>query len=433
MESQTQDLTKYSENIDRILKEATSNNNAWERLAEMCDTYGHRLSGSENLENAIRWAVKHMKEDGLENVKAEEVMVPNWKRGHEYCELVTPRKEKIEMLGLGGSTSTPPEGITAGVIIVKSFEELKLRASEAKGKFVVYNAPYQNYGQAVQYRWWGAIRAAEVGAVGSLVRSVTPQVLSNPHTGSMAPYSDTLPKIPNAAIIPEWADILERMVKRGENPRVHLYMEGKFEPDAKTYNVMSEITGTDKNAEIIAVGGHIDSWDVGSGAHDDAGGCIAAWEAVKLLKKLGIKTKRTIRTVMWANEENGQMGGKTYAQNHKDEKHALVFEFDSGVFPPSRIGFTANDSTLFDRVKAFEPLLQKIDSISVHKGGGGVDIDPIMKLGVPGIGMGTNDGGKYFWYHHSPADTPDKVDPKDLNKCIAAIAATIYLYSELIP
>jgi len=426
-------LSKYSETIDRILKAATQNDSAWQRLAEMCDTYGNRLSGSENLEHALDWIYEHMKLDGLQNVRKEEVMVPNWRRGHEYCELVSPRKEKIEMLGLGGSIATPPEGITAEVIVVKSFEELKERAKEAKGKIVLYNAPYKGYGFNVQFRWWGAIRAEEVGAVASLVRSVTPHAMSNPHTGGMAPYSDTLPKTPHAAIIPEWADILERMIKRGQKPIVHLYMEAKFLPDTKSANVMGEIEGTDKKDEIIAVGGHSDSWDVGSGAQDDASGCIAAWEAVKLLKNLGIKTRRTIRAVSWVNEENGQMGGKDYAERHKNEKHALLFEFDSGVFPPSAIGFSAKDSSLYDIVKSFEPLLQKIDSIVVHKGGGGTDIGPMMEQGVPGMGLNTRDGGKYFWYHHTPADTPDKVDANDLNKCIAAIAATIFLYSEIIP
>jgi carboxypeptidase Q len=247
----------------------------------------------------------------------------------------------------------------------------------------------------------------------------------------MGEYPDTLPKIPHAAITAEDADMIQRMYNRGQNPLVKLYLEAQKLPDSPSFNVMGEVVGSDHPDDIIAIGGHSDSWDAGTGAHDDGGGCIATWQAVKLINDLGLKPKRTIRAVMWVNEENGNRGGIKYAEVHKNEKHSLVFEFDSGVFPPKGFGYTGPDS-IFTYLKSFEPLLKMFGDIEIYKGGGGVDIGPMMRENkVNGMGMNTRDDGKYFWYHHSPSDTPDKVNPDDLNKCVAAIAAIIYVYSEL--
>lgn len=423
--------TKYSSIVKRIIDEAMKDSSSWERLAYMCDTFGPRLSGSENLEKALNWIFEEMKKDGLENVQRDEVMVPVWIRGNEFCNLISPRKAKMNFMSYGGSTSTPKEGITAPVLVVNSFEELQKKAGEAKGKIVVYNVPFINYGQTVQFRWLGHLKAGEVGAVASLVRSVSPIGFQLPHTGSVADYVDSIPKIPHGAITLEDAEMLQRMQNRGQNPIIHLYLEAKTEPDKLSYNIMGEIKGSVYPDEIIAIGGHIDSWDAGTGAHDDAGGCIATWEAVKLLKKLGLKPKRTIRAVMWANEENGARGGKVYAKKHKNEKHHLLLEFDAGVFPPKSIGYRGPDS-LFEIVNTFQPFIAQIEpSFTFYKGGWGVDIDPMHKLGVPAMTFNTNDSGKYFWYHHSDSDTPDKIDPKDLNKCIAAIAIAVYLYADL--
>jgi len=402
---------------------------SWERLAYMCDTYGPRLSGSDNLELALKWIHEEMKRDGLANVKSEKVMVPKWVRGNEYCELVSPRHAKIQMLGLGGSVNTPMEGITAPVIVVKDFKELDARSSEVKGKIVVYNQEFINYGQAVEYRWAGASKAAKYGAVASLCKAVTPLHDRHPHTGSMG-YEDSIPKIPHASISSEDALLLERMQKRGQNPVVKLYMESAFQPDVESANVMGELVGNELPDEIIAIGGHIDSWDVGTGAHDDGGGCVSTWNAVKLLKDLGLKPRRTIRAVMWVNEENGLRGGLAYKEAHKDEKHVLMFEFDSGTFPPSEIGYSGNDS-LRKYIRWAEPLLNIIDSIKVTDHAWGVDVGPMVRLGIPVMSLDTDDEGKYFWYHHSDKDTPDHVDPQDLNKCVAAIALAIYIYADL--
>jgi carboxypeptidase Q len=207
-------------------------------------------------------------------------------------------------------------------------------------------------------------------------------------------------------------------------------MEAKFLPDTISYNVIAEIKGTEHPEDIIAFGGHSDSWDVGTGAQDDGGGIIAAWHALKIIKDLGIKPKKTLRFVAWVNEENGVRGGNAYADKHKNEKHSLVFEFDSGVFPTQTIGFSGPDS-LLKIVKYFTPMLKNKGDVIVNNHGGGVDIGPMARLGIPAMSLNTKDDGKYFWYHHSEADTPDKVMSKDLNNCAAAIAISVYLYSEL--
>ncbi|MBI5325015.1 MAG: M20/M25/M40 family metallo-hydrolase [Ignavibacteriae bacterium] len=420
----------YTSIVQSIIDKALSDSIAYQRLEYMCDTYGPRLSGSENLNKALMWIKDEMNKDGFENVIAEEVYVPHWVRGNEWCKLVEPREANMPMLGLGGSIATPKEGITAPVIVVHSYEELEKRANEAKGKIVLYSKPWLGYGDAVQFRTHGAEKAAAVGAIASLIRSCSPVGMRNPHTGMMV-YSDAIPKIPHAAITLEDALMLERLGDRGQNPIVSLYMEAKTLPDTLSYNIMGEIRGTEMPEEIVVLGGHSDSWDAGTGAQDDGGGCIATWHALKLLKELGIKPKRTIRAVMFVNEENGVKGGKAYADKHKNEKHHLMFEFDSGVFAPDVIGFSASDS-LMEIVKGFEKYLQMVDTIKVTKGGWGVDISPLARLdNIPVMSLGTKDEGKYFWYHHSPTDTPDKVDPVMLNKCIAAIAIAVYLYSEL--
>jgi carboxypeptidase Q len=430
--SQTDSLSQYNKYIDvvrKIYSAAMQNDEPYKRLSYMCDVFGPRLCGSENLEKAIDWAYHLMLDDGMDNVKKEVVPVPHWVRGNESCEMIFPRNQKLPMLSLGGSIATPPGGITAELLIVRDFDELVAKADQAKGKIVLFNEPFKNYGQAVQYRVMGAVKAAQAGAVASLIRSVTPNGMKNPHTGVMY-YNDTITKIPHAALTTEDADMLERLVSYGYKPIVKLFMEAQTLPDSPSANIMCELKGSEKPDEIIALGGHSDSWDVGTGAQDDASGSFATYEAVRLLKSIGIKPKRTLRSVFWVNEENGQHGGKDYAEKHASEKHVLMFEFDSGVFPPSTIGFTGPDS-LFNYMKSNEGLLNVVDSITVKKGGGGVDISPMMNKGVPGMSLGTKDEGKYFWYHHSPSDTVDKINTEDFKKCIAAIAVAIYLYSEM--
>ncbi len=419
----------YSSIVDKMIIESQNDTLPYHRLSYMCDVFGPRLSGSENLEKTLIWMLDEMKKDGFANVRADSVKVPHWVRKYEKCELVYPRNADIPVFALGGTISTPKGGIEAEVITVKSFDELESRKGEVKGKIVVYNFPYEGYGKGVQYRFHGAHRAAKYGAVATLIRSISPNVSRNVHTGMMT-YADSVIKIPHAAISPEDAMLLERLISYGITPKLRLNIDAETLPDATSFNLIGEITGEEYPDEIIAVGGHTDSWDAGTGAHDNAGGCIVTWEAVRLIKKIGLKPKRTIRIVQWTNEENGVRGGNTYRDMHKDENHVLMFEHDSGIFPPKSVRFTGPEKIL-EFIKTFDPLFKKFGNVDVTNGGGGVDIGPMMKLGIPGMNIGTDDAGKYFYYHHNHSDTVDKVKKEDLNSCIAIIAAAIYLYSEL--
>jgi len=424
-------INRYKPIAEKIINAAIKDSSAWYRLAYMTDVFGPRLSGSKNLEKALDWMIEEMKKDNFSNVREEKVMVPHWVRGEEYAELIYPRKANIPIFTLGGSISTPEEGIEGEVIVVNDVKELEILGKEKiQGKILVFNQPFKNYGQSVQYRFYGAQWAAKYGAVASLIRSVSPNVSRNLHTGMMA-YVDSIPKIPHAAITPEDAMMLQRLISYGITPKIKIKITSKFLDDAVSRNIMGEIKGTNYPEQIIALGGHSDSWDAGTGAQDNASGCISTWMAAKLIKDLNLNPKRTIRVVQWVNEENGVRGGYHYRDHHSDEEHVLMFEHDSGVFPPSAIRITAND-TILKILKYTEPLFQLINSeMKVTNGGGGVDIAPMMKAGVPGMSLSTNDSGKYFYYHHSHSDTADKVDPKDLNHCIAAIALAIYIYSDL--
>lgn len=423
-------VNHYSEIADKIINYINKDSTAWQKLAYFCDMFGSRLSGSPNLNKAIDWMYGEFQKEGFQNVRKEEVMVPHWVQNNSTLNLVFPYNKKINVLALGGSNSTPEKGIAAEVLVVNSFDDLENNKEKVKGKIVVYNFAFESYGKTFQYRWAGADRASKYGAVASLIRSLSPDISTIPHTGVMG-YTDSVPRIPGGAISPQDALFLGRLQDYGITPVIELNFDTVTLPDTISYNVMGEITGSEYPDNIVALGGHSDSWDVGLGAQDDGGGCIASWYALKAIKDLNLKPRRTMRIVQWVNEENGTRGGQTYAEVHKNEKHSLVFEFDSGVFPPNVIGFTGDENVL-TILKGMEPILKKINpEMIVRKGGGGVDIGPMMKLGIPGMSLGTKDEGQYFWYHHSAADTPDKVDPKYLNQCIAAIAIATYIYADL--
>lgn len=424
-------VNKYRPIAEKLIKLSNRDSSAWHRLAYMTDVFGPRLSGSENLEKSLDWMLSEMKKDNFVNVREEKVMVPHWYRVFESAELLHPRKANIPIFALGGSISTPSDGITAEVVVVRDKDELeKLGVDKIKGKIVVYNQPFLNYGQSVQYRFYGAQWAGKFGAVASLIRSVSPNTSRNLHTGMMA-YNDSIPKIPHAAISPEDAMLLERLISYGITPKLNIKLDVRTEEDFESRNIMGEIPGSKYPNEIIAMGGHSDSWDAGTGAQDNGSGCISTWMAAKLIKEAGLTPKRTIRVVQWVNEENGVRGGNSYRDTHKDEKHILMFEHDSGVFPPSAIRLSGADSIL-STLKYAEPLFKMInEEMIVGNGGGGVDIGPMTKIGVPGMSLSTNGQGKYFYYHHSHSDMVDKVDPYHLNQNIAAIALAIYIYSDL--
>jgi len=420
--------TTHEKNIDQLVEEALSSDLAWNRLTYMADTFGPRFSGSQNLEDAMDWIIEEMKNDGFDNVWGQPVMVPHWVRGEESATLTSPRKKDLPMLGLGGSVATPEGGITAEVIVVKSFEELESVKNEVKGKIVLYNAEFTSYGRTVQYRMNGAIEAAKMGAVASIIRSVGPYSMQTPHTGTMN-YEEGVNKIPHAAITIEDAMMIQRMYDRGNKIEIHLEMNAKTLPDFESRNVIAEIKGSEYPDEIIVLGGHIDSWDVGQGVMDDGGGSIAAWEAVRLMIKNGIRPKRTVRVVLWTNEENGLRGATEYhrwvkIEERSLENHILAMESDAGVFDPIGFGFSGSERG-FEILTEIGKTLEPIESGVVTKGGGGADIGPLMNDGVPGMGL-VVEGEKYFWYHHTGADTMDKLDKDDFNECVATMAAFAY-------
>jgi carboxypeptidase Q len=425
-------LAPYHENVDKLIKTALADQFAWNRLAELTDTYGQRLTGSDNLNRAIAWAVETMKKDGLENVHTEKVMVPRWVRGRESLEILDPPRHQVPLLGLGGSIATPPEGIDADVVVVGSGDELMRRSAEAKGKIVLFNVPFTNYGETVTYRSNGARMAAQHGAVAALVRAVGPPGLRTPHTGGMNYGDESVARIPAAAIPTEDASRIQRLVNRGLRVRMRLMMEAHFERDVESFNVVGDIRGSEFPDEIVLVGGHFDSWDAATGASDDGVGCVVTWEAARLMKKLGIRPKRTVRVVLFTNEENGTRGGSGYRDAHAKEagNHILALESDSGVFAPARLGFSGPE-TARKLIADIGTFLTPLGMQEIGSGGGGADIGPIGQLGKVPMMAYSGDSMKYFTIHHTPADTVDRIDPSEVSRAAAAIATVVYVVADM--
>jgi carboxypeptidase Q len=427
-------LDSYREPASRLIGEAVGSTFAWDRLSILTDSIGNRLSGTAALDRAIQWAAAEMARDGLENVHTERVMVPRWVRGNESAEIVEPARHPLVMLGLGDSVGTSSAGgdvVQGEILVVHSFEELDAKAASARGRIVFFNAPFTSYGETVRFRSAGPSRAARHGAVGMLVRAVGPSGLRTPHTGALQ-YSSDAPKIPAAAITTEDADRLQRMTDRGSRIVVRLKMDAHFEPDVESANVVGEIRGRERPDEIVVVSGHLDSWDVGAGATDDGGGCVVTWEALRIMRKLNLRPRRTVRVVLWTNEENGGRGGLAYRDRHRAElsKHVLMLESDGGVFRPLGFGFTGSDHAR-ETVKAIASLLAGIAADQIIVGGGGADIGPSVQEGhLPAMSLEV-DGSKYFLIHHTPADTIDKIDPVEMAKCAAAVAVMAYVVADL--
>jgi carboxypeptidase Q len=423
-------IDAYREPAGRLIGEALASDFAWQRLALVGDTFGHRLSGSKALEEAIEWAAAEMKKDGLENVRLEPVKVPHWVRGQESLEIVAPRPSVLVMLGLGNSIGTPPQGIEADLLVVRSWQELEAAGAKAKGRIVLFNVPFTTYGDTVQYRANGPSRAAAAGVVAALVRSVGPPGLRTPHTGGLR-YADGAPQIPAAAVTTEDADRLQRMQDRGTAVRLRLKMDAKFLPDADSFNVVGEIRGRERPDEVVVIGGHFDSWDVGTGATDDGGGCVVTWEALRIMKKLNMRPRRTVRVVLWTNEENGLRGGTAYRDRHRDQlgNHVMMLESDAGVFRPTGFGFSGSD-TARARIHDIATLLRGIQADRISPNGGGADIGPAVEAGnVPAMSLEVE--GNYFLLHHTPADTVDKIDPMDMARASAAIAVMTYVVADM--
>ncbi len=439
-------VESYRGVANQLIKSGRKGNDSYLKLQELCDDIGSRLSGSQSLDQAIQWAQQSMKEDGHENVRAEKVMVRKWERGDESCRMISPRELKIGMLGLGGSVATPAEGITAEVIVVKDQDELDALADEAiRGKIVVFNFPMppfsptqgSGYGTAVAYRSKGATWAAERGAVAALVRSCTAYSLATPHTGAMG-YSGgpNIKKIPTACITIEGATLLARLQARGKTPVVQLKMSAQEHGEVPSANVLGEIVGSEKPEEIVVIGGHIDSWDVGTGAQDDGCGCVVAMEALNMIRQAGLKPRRTIRVVLWTNEENGTAGAKSYAVRHQAETHVAGIESDSGGFAPEGLSIDMEDDDkeqiAIGQLTKILSLLDAIGSTRVKAGFSGVDVGQLKQLGTACMGL-TVDGRLYFNTHHTWADTVDKVNPKELTDCAITMAVAAFVIADMPP
>jgi carboxypeptidase Q len=424
--------TAYRATADSLIRAATGDSAAYRRLGRMVDTFGHRISGSASLEATISWILDLMKADGLENVHGQPVMVPHWVRGEESAELIKPRRTRLAMLGLGGSIGTPARGITAPVLVVGSLDELQQRGADARGKIVLLDVPFTDYVATRKVRTDGPSAAARVGAVACLIRSVASNSIRSPHTGQTR-YDSTVARIPAAALSVEDAMMLHRFQDRGEPMVLTLRMGARMLPDAPSRNVVAEIVGREKPDEVVVVGGHIDSWDVGQGAMDDGGGAVGAWEAVRLMKRLNLRPRRTVRVVLWTAEENGGAGGLAYAASQAGQygKHVLAIESDNGVFNPKGIVLAASDSTAAI-VQQVAGLLQPVNATGVQRvpESPAADITPLSEQGVPTMELDV-DSSRYFWYHHSEGDMLDKLDPAEMARCVAVMAVMAYVVADL--
>lgn len=431
--------SKYSSISKQFVESALSNKNGYKLLNQLCQI-GPRLSGSDNSIKAINWAKNTMDSLGFENVWLQPVMVPHWERGKkEECEIVESKlykNRKLNALALGGSIGTPEEGITAEVIEINKLDDIDSLKHKVKGKIVYFSSPldskllntFHGYGLAVQKRVYGTIRAAKYGAVGVLIRSITTKYDNVPHTGVMF-YKDEVKRIPAAALGYEDSDFLSEALKNDPGLKLNLKMNCKILSGAKSYNVIGEIKGTEKPNEVIVIGGHLDSWDVGQGAHDDGAGVVHSMEALDLIKRLNLKPKRTIRCVLFINEENGSQGSLRYSQyaDKVKEKSVAAIESDAGGFDPR--GFTVQcDSSTLVKIQSWLPYLKNADIEYIKNGGSGADISRIKNTKAL-IGLHLDDQ-RYFDFHHSDNDVFSAVNARELELGSSAVAILAYLISQ---
>lgn len=430
------EILGYKPVVDQIVEAVTKGEfkgKMYEELATFVDKFGSRYSGTKNLEDSIDFMQTVLNNYNLDNVHTEPVTFDGWFRGEEYATLIKPRLYEMKILGLGYSVGTPGSGIVAEVLVVNSFEELVAKSDQVKGKIVVYNEEFRSYGQTVKYRSIGAIEAARHGAVAALVRSITPYSIYSPHTGMMH-YDSNVTKIPFAAITVEDAQMLRRMSERGSTIEIQLKMANSVEVGLKSRNSVAELRGKTLADRVVLVSGHLDSWDVGQGAMDDGAGAFISWYSLAVLNKLGLRPKRTMRAVLWTVEELGLVGAKQYVKSHyKDlDKFDLVMESDEGTFTPLGIEFAGSPNAQC----VVQEILKLMDSINAtkfqrgDKMGIGSDIVEFTSLGVPGASL-LNQNDKYFYYHHTDADTMTVEDSDMLDKCVALWAAFSYVVADL--
>jgi Zn-dependent M28 family amino/carboxypeptidase len=451
-EPETRNANLYSPQLIAEMKQlhnaALSSDYAYALLSHLCNNIGPRLSGSAQAQQATEYVAAEARRLGLD-VRLEKVMVPHWVRGAESADLVEfvgqapGTTQKIVLTALGGSVATSAEGLTAEVVVVQNFDQLAaVGRDKVKGKIVLFNISFDKqmtaqgygldaYGQAVVYRGIGASAAARLGAVASLVRSVGGADYRLPHTGALG-YANDAPKIPAAAVAAEDADLIAYLSSQG-TVRLHLVLTPRTLPDVESYNVIADIKGHEHPEQVIIVSGHLDSWDLGTGAIDDGAGVAVAMQTAQLIKRLGLRPKRTIRVVAWMNEENGLMGGRTYAEDHKAviTNHIAAIESDLGAGHP--VGFSAHVSA-----RALE-MLRPLAAILLPSGAGivrqsqnaeGADVSPLDSMGVPTLAP-IQDSRTYFNYHHTAADTLDKVVPRELAENSALMVVLAYAIANL--
>ncbi|MCP3136985.1 M20/M25/M40 family metallo-hydrolase [Pyxidicoccus xibeiensis] len=420
---------------EKLIGPALTEGHAYARLAELTDGIGPRLSGSEGAEAAVQWALRSFKADGVK-AWTEPVKVPRWVRGEERGEVLASARTRghpLSLLALGDSPPTPPEGLTAEVVEVTSVEQLAALGDSVKGKIVFFNHTMTvaaDYGRFAGLRGRGPAAAAKAGAVGALVRSLATASLRTPHTGSTR-FEDGAPKIPAASIATEDADLLHRMLAGGP-VRVKVVLGSSSLPDADSSNVIAEIRGREKPQEIVLIGAHLDSWDVGTGAHDDGAGVVMVMEAARLLAKLPQAPRRTVRVVLFMNEENGLRGARAYAEAHAAElpRHVAAMEMDAGGGRPVAVSLRAGAGGQ-DLVRPWLPPLVALGAANFSaREAGGADLSPMGPARVPFFGVEV-DSSRYFDVHHTHADTLDKVDPQDLARSTAAVAWVTYALAEM--
>lgn len=428
--------------IKKISDEILVRGKAYENLRVLCKTVGARLSGSPQMYKAEDWGVAALKQAGATKVYLQECMVPHWVRGGKDIALIAYKdaagksaKESLDVLALGNSLGSGKNGVKAPVILINNFDELEKRKDEIKGKIVFYNYPFnpsyvqtfRAYGESGVYRRTGPSRAAKYGAIAVLIRSMTGSTDNNPHTGATQ-YDTTLPKIPCAAMGLKDANKLSQLLESGKQVELYYQSNARFLPDVIGHNVIGEITGTEFPNEIITVGGHLDSWDPAEGAHDDGAGCVHSIEVLRTLKAVGYQPRRTIRVVLFANEENGLRGGTKYAEVGKTsgEKFYFALESDAGGFTPRGFGCTVSKEQL-EKMQAWVPLLLPYGVYQITQGGGGADIGPLNRnFKTPLAGL-VPDGQRYFDIHHARSDVFENVNKRELELGAVNMTALIYL------
>lgn len=434
--SQTHEAT-----IKQIYDHQLTESPVYENLRYLCKDIGHRISGSPQAAAAVTYTDQLMKDYGFDSVYLQPVMVPRWIRGQSEIARVmnssTMGVLDLNVLALGNSVGTGPEGVLAEVVEVKSIEEVNTLGKQLEGKIVFYNGKmdptlvntFEAYGGAVVQRAYGASEAGKFGAKAVIVRSMTNREDDIPHTGTLN-YKPMMPRIPAVAVSTNDANLLSSMLKEQKNLKLYMETHCQMLDDVLSYNVIGELKGTEYPDEYITVGGHLDSWDVGEGAHDDGGGCMMSIEVGRTFLTLGIKPKRTIRVVMFMNEENGLRGGREYARvaREKGEKHVAALESDSGSFGP--MGFaTLGDEDKRNKIKSWAPYFRPYHVWNFDNTGAGADISPLEEHGVFLMEMEPNPQ-KYFNYHHTAADVFEAVDKRELELGAATLTSMVYLIDQ---